>query len=86
MMLGDDAAAPVALYVRAMKQVARMLRAGDHPELVADGLLALALTVFGQLNLRFHIDGSTQYGSGFAAAAATAIATAAIALRRRARC
>lgn len=84
MMLGDDAAAPVALYVRAMKQVARMLRAGDHPELVADGLLALALTVFGQLNLRFHIDGSTQYGSGFAAA--TAIATAAIALRRRARC
>jgi signal transduction histidine kinase len=78
----DDAAAPVALYVRAMRQVAGVLRAGDHRELQADGLLALVLTVFGQLNLRFRIDGSTQYGPGFAAAAATAVATAALALRR----
>lgn len=52
--------------------------------LLADGLLALALTVFGQLNLRFRIDGSTPYGPTFAAAAATAVATAAVALRRRA--
>lgn len=67
-----------------MERVIRRLRAGDHPELLADGLLALALTIFGQLNLRFGIDGSTHYGPGFAAAAMTAVATGAIALRRRA--
>ena len=61
-----------------------MLRAGVHPELLGDGLLALALTVFAQLNLRFNIDSSTHYGPGFAAAAMTAVATGAIALRRRA--
>lgn len=62
----------------------RVPRAGEHPELLSDGLLALALTVFAQLDLRFDVDQSTHYGSGFAAAAATAVATAAIALRRRA--
>ena len=40
--------------------------------------------VFAQLNLRFNIDQSIHYGPGFAAAATTAVATAAIALRRRA--
>jgi signal transduction histidine kinase len=67
-----------------MELMARMLRAADHPELISDGLLALALTVFAQLNLRFSIDGSVHYGPGFAAAATTAVATAALALRRRA--
>jgi signal transduction histidine kinase len=66
-----------------MERITRMLGA-DHPELLSDGLLALALTVFAQLNLRFSIDQSIHYGPGFAAAAATAVATAAIALRRRA--
>ena len=63
-----------------MERMTGMLR-GDFP---GDSLLALALTAFGQLNLRFNIDGSTRYGPAFATAAATAIATAAIALRRRA--
>ena len=68
----------------AMKRMTRVLRAVDHPELLSDGLLALALTVFAQLNLRFNIDQSVHYGPGFAAAATTAVATAVIALRRRA--
>jgi hypothetical protein len=67
-----------------MERIIRRLRAGDHPELLADGLLALALTIFGQLNLRFGLDGSTHYGPGFAAAAMTAVATGVLALRRRA--
>ena len=68
----------------AMKRMTRVLRAADHPELLSDGLLALSLTVFAQLNLRFNIDQSVHYGPGFAAAATTAVATAVIALRRRA--
>ena len=67
-----------------MERMIRMLGVGVHPELLGDGLMAVALTVFAQLNLRFSIDQSTRYGSGFAAAAVTAIATAVIALRRRA--
>jgi signal transduction histidine kinase len=67
-----------------MERMTRVFRAPDHPESLSDGLLALALTVFAQLNLRFSIDQSVHYGPGSAAAAATAVATAAIALRRRA--
>lgn len=67
-----------------MERITRMLRAADHPELLSDGLLALALTVFAQLNLRFNIDQPVHYGPGFAAASTTAVATAVIALRRRA--
>jgi signal transduction histidine kinase len=63
-----------------MERMTGMLR-GDY---LGDGLLAVALTVFGQLNLRFNIDGSTRYGPTFATAATTALATAVIALRRRA--
>ena len=48
-----------------MERMTGMLR-GDY---LGDGLLAVALTVFGQLNLRFNIDGSTRYGPTFAAAA-----------------
>jgi len=50
----------------------------------SDLLLALALTVFAQLNLRFGIDESTHYGSTWAAAVAIAVATSVLALRRRA--
>jgi hypothetical protein len=53
----------------AMERSIRRLGAAEHPELLADGLLALALTVFGQLDLRFNIDGSVHYGPEFAAAA-----------------
>jgi signal transduction histidine kinase len=67
-----------------MEPMTRMLRAAGHPGLLSDGLLALVLTVFAQLNLRFSIDQSVRYGPWFAAAATTAVATAAIALRRRA--
>jgi signal transduction histidine kinase len=68
----------------AMERTTHLLRSAEHPELAADGLLAVVLTVFGQLDLRFNIDGSIHYGPGFAAAASTAVATGAIALRRRA--
>jgi hypothetical protein len=50
-----------------MERMTRVFRAGDHPELLSDGLLALALTVFAQLNLRFSIDQSVHYGPRFAA-------------------
>ena len=63
-----------------MERMTGMLR-GDF---LGDALLAVVLTAFGQLNLRFNIDGSTRYGPSFATAATTVIATAAIALRRRA--
>ena len=49
-----------------------------------DGLLALALTIFAQLNLRFHLDQSTTYGPAFATEMTTAAATGVLALRRRA--
>ncbi len=68
-----------------MERTIRGLRgAPELPRLLGDGLLALVLTVFAQLNLRFNIDGSTHYGPPLAAAAATAVATTAIAWRRRA--
>ena len=51
---------------------------------LTDGLYALLLTVFAQLDLRFNIDQSQHYGSAYAVAVCTATATAAIALRRRA--
>jgi signal transduction histidine kinase len=66
-----------------MQGSSHLIRA-DRPELTADGLLALALTVFAQLDLRFGIDGSTRYGPVFATAAATAVATVMLAWRRRA--
>jgi signal transduction histidine kinase len=49
-----------------------------------DGVVALAVTVFAQLDLAFNIEEATHYGSQAAAAAATAVATLALALRRRA--
>jgi signal transduction histidine kinase len=49
----------------------------------ADVALAVALAAFAQLDLRFNLDNSTYYGSRFAAAAMVAIATLALAWRRR---
>ena len=51
---------------------------------VRDGSIALALTIFAQLDLWFNIEQATHYGPPPAAAAATGVATLALALRRRA--
>jgi signal transduction histidine kinase len=58
-----------------------MRRAGSE---LTDGVNALLLTVFAQLDLRFNIDQSHHYGSAYAVTVCTAAATAAVALRRRA--
>jgi signal transduction histidine kinase len=49
-----------------------------------DVLLAVALTVFAQLDLRFNIEAATHYGSEVVAALVTAVATLALAFCRRA--
>jgi signal transduction histidine kinase len=54
----------------------------DTPRL-PDVILAGALTVAAQLDLRFNLDNSTHYGSGFATAVVVAIATISLAWRRR---
>jgi signal transduction histidine kinase len=51
---------------------------------VADGLLALAVAVFAQLDLQFDLDNSTHYGSDLLTALAAAVVAAALLLRRRA--
>jgi signal transduction histidine kinase len=51
---------------------------------VHDGLIALGLTIFAQVDLWLNIEDATHYGSQGAVAAATAVATLALALRRRA--
>jgi signal transduction histidine kinase len=65
--------------------VPAVIRAFDDesPELV-DAVTAVALAVFGQLDLRFDLDNSTHYGPSFAAALMVGIATLALAWRRRA--
>jgi signal transduction histidine kinase len=49
-----------------------------------DGVFALAVTVLAQLDLWFNVEGATHYGPRAANVAATAVATLALALRRRA--
>jgi signal transduction histidine kinase len=49
-----------------------------------DGAFALVVTVFAQLDLWLNIEGATHYGPQAATAAVTAVATLALALRRRA--
>src|SRR3954451_23509732 len=53
-------------------------------EYLSDALLALALTLFAQLDLRFNIEAADHYGSELVAALVTAVATLALAFRRRA--
>src|SRR3954469_24759307 len=55
-----------------------------RPAWLPDVVLAAALTVFAQLDLRFGIDGSTPFGPPEAVAVCTLIATGALAFRRRA--
>jgi signal transduction histidine kinase len=56
----------------------------DASPRVPDAVLALLLAIAGQLDLRFDLDNSTHYGSSFAAAVVVAVATLALAWRRRA--
>src|SRR5919107_1783036 len=49
-----------------------------------DGAIALVVTVFAQLDLWLNIEGATHYGPQAATAVVTAVATLALALRRRA--
>ena len=68
-----------AVSVRA---IAALLETEEKPDIV-DVALALCLTVFAQLDLRFNLDNSTHYGSAFATAVVVAIATLAVAWCRR---
>ena len=61
----------------------RRLFSGQNA-MLADGLLALLLTVFAQINLQFNLDNSTHYGSDLLAAVMAAVGTSALLLRRRA--
>jgi signal transduction histidine kinase len=55
-----------------------------RPDLFWDVVLAVAVTVFGQLDLRLDFDNSTLYGPPWAAVLCTLAATGALVLRRRA--
>src|SRR3954463_15648813 len=55
-----------------------------RPDLVWDVALAVALSVFAQLDLRLDLDNSTPYGPPWAVAVCTLVATGALAFRRRA--
>jgi signal transduction histidine kinase len=55
-----------------------------RPDLLWDVALAVALSVFAQLDLRLDLDNSTPYGPPWAVAVCTLVATGALAFRRRA--
>src|SRR5947199_7580441 len=55
-----------------------------RPDLLWDAALAVALTVFAQLDLRLDLDNSTPYGPPWAVAVCTLVATGVLAFRRRA--
>ena len=55
----------------------------DESPRLPDAVLAIALAVAGQLDLRYNLDNSTHYGSDFAAAVVVAVATLVLAWRRR---
>jgi signal transduction histidine kinase len=55
-----------------------------RPDLLWDVALAIALTVFAQLDLRLDLDNSTPFGPPWAVAVCTLVATGALAFRRRA--
>lgn len=55
----------------------------DETPRLPDAVLALGLAVAAQLDLRYNLDNSTHYGSGFATAVVVAVATLALAWRRR---
>jgi signal transduction histidine kinase len=55
-----------------------------RPDLLWDVALAVALSVFAQLDLRLDLDNSTPFGPPWAGAVCTLVATGALAFRRRA--
>ena len=61
----------------------RGTREAEETPRVADAALAVTLAVAGQLDLRYNLDNSTHYGSDFATAVVVAVATLALAGRRR---
>ncbi len=58
-------------------------RGVDEAPRLPDALLAVALAVAAQLDLRYDLDNSTHYGPGFATAVVVAVATVALAWRQR---
>ena len=72
-------------YRRKVAALAAMRGADDAVEAprLPDVVLAVALTVAAQLDLRFNLDNSTHYGSDFATAVVVSIATLSLAWRRR---
>ncbi len=66
----------------ALTAVGESAGVGETPRL-SDAVLALALAVAAQLDLRYNLDNSTHYGSAFASTVVVAVATLALAWRRR---
>jgi signal transduction histidine kinase len=64
-------------------RVGHRLKTRDR-ELMQDVLLALAISVFAQIDLWFNVEQATHYGPDGATALVTLVATSALALRRRA--
>jgi signal transduction histidine kinase len=64
-------------------RLSRRPRLGER-EFAEDVLLALAITLFAQLDLWFNVEQATHYGADVAAALVTLVATSVLALRRRA--
>jgi signal transduction histidine kinase len=62
----------------------RLRSEGSRPELVSDGLLALAVLLFAQLDFWFNLDNSVHYGSDLTAAIVILVASSSLAFRRRA--
>ena len=60
-----------------------LVRESDESPRLPDLALAIGLASAGQLDLRFNLDNSTHYGSDFGSAVVVAIATLALAWRRR---
>jgi signal transduction histidine kinase len=74
---------PAGCVAGSVPAMTRLL-AWRRAEHATDGLLALALTLFAQLDLRINFEAAEHFGSELVAALVTAVATLALAFRRRA--